>query len=69
VQFFSNRKEYGKESQNGIIVELPLSREGIANYIGVARETVSRKMNMLQEEGIIEMVGNKKVIIRNIDAL
>jgi len=26
-------------------------------------------MNMLQEEGIIEMVGNKKVIIRNIDAL
>jgi len=24
---------------------------------------------MLQEEGIIEMVGNKKVIIRNIDAL
>ncbi|GAE86748.1 Crp/Fnr family transcriptional regulator [Acetivibrio straminisolvens] len=62
-------KKYGKESQNGIIVELPLSREGIANYIGVARETVSRKMNLLQEEGIIEMVGNKKVIIRNIDAL
>ncbi|ABN53974.1 MAG TPA: Crp/Fnr family transcriptional regulator [Hungateiclostridium thermocellum] len=62
-------RKYGKESQNGIIVELPLSREGIANYIGVARETVSRKMNMLQEEGIIEMVGNKKVIIRNIDAL
>ncbi len=62
-------RKYGKESQNGIIVELPLSREGIANYIGVARETVSRKMNLLQEEGIIEMVGNKKVIIRNIDAL
>lgn len=62
-------KKYGKENKDGIIVDLPLSREGIANYIGVARETVSRKMNLLQEEGIIEMIGNKKVIIRNIDAL
>jgi len=62
-------KKYGKVSHEGIIVDLPLSREGIANYIGVARETVSRKMNLLQEEGIIEMIGNKRVIIRNIDAL
>jgi CRP-like cAMP-binding protein len=62
-------RKYGKEDQSGIVVNLPLSREGIANYIGVTRETVSRKMNLLQEEGIIEMVGNKKVIIRDIDAL
>lgn len=62
-------RKYGKENQNGIIVELPLSREGIANYIGVARETVSRKMSLLQDEGIIEMVGNKKVILLNIEAL
>jgi CRP-like cAMP-binding protein len=62
-------RKYGQNSQNGIVVELPLSREGIANYIGVSRETVSRKMSLLQDEGIIEMVGNKKIIIRNIDAL
>jgi len=62
-------RKYGKDNQNEIVVELPLSREGIANYIGVSRETVSRKMNLLQDEGIIEMVGNKKIIIRNIDAL
>lgn len=62
-------RKYGKEDQSGIVVNLPLSREGIANYIGVTRETVSRKMNLLQEEGIIEMVGNKKVIIRDIYAL
>lgn len=62
-------RKYGQNNHNGIVVELPLSREGIANYIGVSRETVSRKMSLLQDEGIIEMVGNKKIIIRNIDAL
>lgn len=55
--------KYGKDHNKGILIELPLSREGIANYIGLTRETVSRKMSLLQDEGIIEMVGNKRVII------
>lgn len=62
-------KKYGKNHSKGILVELPLSREGIANYIGLTRETVSRKMSLLQDEGIIEMVGNKKIIILDIEAL
>lgn len=61
--------KYGKATPEGILVELPLSREGIANYIGLTRETVSRKMSLLQDEGIIDMIGNKKVIIRNREAL
>jgi CRP/FNR family transcriptional regulator len=61
--------KYGKKHPKGIMIELPLSREGIANYIGLTRETVSRKMSLLQDEGIIEMIGNKKVIIINKDAL
>lgn len=62
-------KKYSKDHPKGLLVELPLSREGIANYIGLTRETVSRKMSLLQDEGIIEMVGNKKVIIIDKDAL
>lgn len=62
-------KKYGKNHPKGILIELPLSREGIANYIGVVRETVSRKMSHLQDEGIIEMLGNKKVIILDKQAL
>lgn len=62
-------EKYGRPHSKGTLVELPLSREGIASYIGVARETVSRKMTLLQDEGIIEMVGNKKVIIIDIDEL
>lgn len=61
--------KYGTFHPRGVLIELPLSREGIANYIGVARETVSRKMSYLQEEGIIEMIGNKKVLILDKEAL
>lgn len=62
-------RKYGKEHRKGLLIELPLSREGIASYIGLARETVSRKMSLLQDEGIIEMIGNKKVIITDKEAL
>jgi CRP/FNR family transcriptional regulator len=62
-------EKYGSSHAAGIQFELPFSREGIANYIGVARETVSRRLNHLQEEGVIDMVGNKKIIIKNKEAL
>lgn len=62
-------ERYGKKHPNGIIVQLPLSREGIANYIGTARETVSRKLSVLQDEGVIDMIGNKRILILNMNAL
>lgn len=60
---------YGKHHAGGVLVDLPLSREGIANYIGTTRETVSRKLGLLQDEGVVEMIGNKKVLIRDIKKL
>lgn len=62
-------EKYGTSHPRGIQFELPFSREGIANYIGVARETVSRRLNHLQEQGAIDMIGNKKIIILNKDVL
>jgi len=61
--------KFGKKTSKGILIELPLSREGIANYIGLTRETVSRKMSKLQDDGMIEMIGNKKVIIKSPEGL
>jgi CRP/FNR family transcriptional regulator len=52
----------GKE--NGISVNLPLSRDGLANLIGITQETLSRKLSELQEEGIISMQGQKKILIK-----
>lgn len=62
-------RKFGREDSRGIIIDLPLSREGIANYIGLTRETVSRKLNLLQEDGLIEMEGNKRIIILDKRAL
>ena len=61
--------KFGKPSAQGTIIDLPLSREGIANYIGLTRETVSRKMSSMQDEGLIEMIGNKKVLLLDRPAL
>lgn len=62
-------ERYGQKSARGMLVELPLSREGIANFLGVTRETVSRKLSILQDEGIIESIGNKKILILDADSL
>ena len=62
-------ERYGRNHSRGIMVELPLSREGIANYIGTARETVSRKLSLLQDKGVIDMIGNKQILILDINAL
>lgn len=61
--------KYGRLHGDGVLIELPLSREGMANYIGVTRETISRKLSNLQEEGVIELVGNKKLLILDMKAL
>lgn len=64
------RKKYGRKQPDGtLIIELPLNREEMANYIGVTRETVSRKLNALKDAGIIDFIGNKKLQVINEKAL
>lgn len=60
-------EDYGVKNEKGIMIELPLNREEMANYIGVTRETISRKLTALQDEDIIELIGNKKLIIKDLD--
>lgn len=62
-------KKYGRQKPEGTLIDLPLSREGIANYIGLTRETVSRKLSALQDGGVIDMIGNKKILLKDLKAL
>jgi CRP-like cAMP-binding protein len=61
--------KYGTQDKEGTLIQLPLSREGIANYLGVARETVSRKLGQLENEGIIRSINNKSILILDKEAL
>lgn len=62
-------KDFGEPQGNIIKLDLPLSREDMANYIGVTRETISRKLNSMQEEGIITLQGNKTIILNDLEYL
>ena len=48
---------------------IELTREDIAAYINVRRETISRKMGELRNDGAIALEGNRKVRILNKDLL
>ncbi|GAA0084112.1 Crp/Fnr family transcriptional regulator [Clostridium sp. CTA-7] len=61
--------KYGKDINGKIEIDLPLNREGMANYCGIARETLSRKLTLLESEGIIKLIGNKKIVINNLNLL
>ncbi len=63
------RATYGTMDGQNPVIHLPLSREGLANYLGLARETLSRKFSQLEEEGIIEAVGTRKVKILDLERL
>lgn len=62
-------EEFGVRKRDSIEMEIPLTREDMANFIGVTRETISRKLSHLQDEGIIDLIGNKKIIILDIESL
>lgn len=45
--------------QSGIDFKLPMSREDIAHFLGLAFETVSRGFTRLQEDGVISVSGRR----------
>ncbi|MDO5516069.1 MAG: Crp/Fnr family transcriptional regulator [Clostridium sp.] len=62
--------KYCEKSEDGKkIIKLPLSREDMANYIGVTRETISRKLKKLEEEELISIMGTKKILILDEEGL
>lgn len=61
--------KYGSETPDGLLIKLPLNREGMANYLGIARETVSRKLSQLESDGILRSVTNKSILVLNHSAL
>lgn len=60
---------FGIKTNKGIEITLPLTREDMANFIGVTRETISRKLSYFQSENIIEIFENKLIVIKDISTL
>jgi CRP/FNR family transcriptional regulator, anaerobic regulatory protein len=60
---------FGVEEKEGILITLPLSREDMAAYMGLTRETVSRRLSAYQSEGIILLQGSRKLVVQDLARL
>ncbi len=58
-----------KAPQGKIVVDLPLTREAMADYLGLTLETVSRQISALKRDGVIELEGKRHVVIPDFDRL
>ena len=46
-------KQYGRPSEDSVVIEFPFTHQDLANMIGTARETVSRNMARFRAEGYV----------------
>jgi CRP/FNR family transcriptional regulator, nitrogen fixation regulation protein len=46
-------------------VELPMSRQDIADYLGLTIETVSRTLTLLSEGSTIQFLASRRIVLRN----
>jgi CRP/FNR family transcriptional regulator len=56
-------------NQGTVIVELPLTRSAMADFLGLTIETVSRQMTALRKEGIIDMEKSQLITVTSLEAL
>lgn len=52
-----------------MVFDLPLTREAMADYLGLTLETVSRQMSALKKDGVILLEGKRHVTIPDIGRL
>ena len=50
-------------------VDLPMSRQDIADYLGLTIETVSRTLTQLETKAAIALPKSRRVVLRNRNAL
>jgi CRP-like cAMP-binding protein len=59
---------FGKETEEGMVIEVPLRHQDIASSINASRETASREIAVLERKKLIE---NKRfyIVLKDIPAM
>lgn len=61
--------EMADRATAGNAIELPMSRQDIADYLGLTIETVSRTLTSLESLAAIEVPTSRRIVLRNRSAL
>jgi CRP-like cAMP-binding protein len=56
-------RRFGKRTPRGILLDLPISRSELANFVGIALATSSRLCRELKDEGVIRTRGRQMFIV------
>jgi CRP-like cAMP-binding protein len=59
----------GLKTENGIIVDIQCTMEETASFLGISRQRFSTFINEMINEGILEKLGHKKILIKNLKQL
>jgi CRP/FNR family transcriptional regulator, nitrogen fixation regulation protein len=54
---------------SGNVVQLPMSRQDIADYLGLTIETVARTLTVLEGTAVIELSTSRRIVLRDRSAL
>lgn len=58
-----------RPAQGRMAFDLALTREAMADYLGLTLETVSRQISALRRDGVIELEGKRRVVVPDFDRL
>jgi CRP/FNR family transcriptional regulator len=62
----SNR--FGKETDEGVVIEVPLRHQDLASSINASRETASREVSALERKGLIDNK-NSCIVLKDVEKL
>ena len=61
--------EMSERASGANAIDLPMSRQDIADYLGLTIETVSRTLTSLESCAAIEVPTSRRIVLRNRPAL
>jgi CRP/FNR family transcriptional regulator len=53
---------YGEATDEGVLIELPISQESLAQMVGATRESVNKALSLLKRRGLVSRVGRRYLV-------
>lgn len=53
---------HGDKTDDGVLIDLPLSQENLAQMVGATRESVNKALALLKRRGLVSRVGRRYIV-------